>query len=94
MSSLPKTCSSRGRSDILLTLQNASPGTYSSGNISSLLSSERRDVHDTDAKLELAELAVCTWTDGDEGLFLSFAGLGDVKLMAGLGEVRLTEVPC
>ncbi|KAG2360789.1 hypothetical protein BDR07DRAFT_1377703 [Suillus spraguei] len=43
----------------------------------------------TDAELEVAELAVRTRTDGDEGL--CFAGLGDVKLMGGLVEARLTE---
>lgn len=48
----------------------------------------------TDAELEVAELAVRTQTDGDEGLFLCFAGLGDVKFMAGLGEARLTEARC
>lgn len=48
----------------------------------------------TDAELEVAELAVRTRTDGDEGLFLCFAGLGDVKFMAGLGEARLTEARC
>lgn len=48
----------------------------------------------TDAELEVAELAVRTRTDGDEGLFLCFAGVGDVKFMAGLGEARLTEARC
>lgn len=47
----------------------------------------------TDVELELAELA-STRTDGDEGLFLCFAGLGDVKFMAGFGEARLTEARC
>jgi hypothetical protein len=48
----------------------------------------------TDAELEVAELAVRTQTDGDEGLFLCFAGLRDVKFVAGLGEARLTEARC
>lgn len=48
----------------------------------------------TDAELEVAELAVRTRTDEDEGMFLCFAGLGDVKFMAGLGEARLTEARC
>lgn len=48
----------------------------------------------TDAELEVAELVVRTRTDADEGLFLCFEGLGDVKFMAGLGEARVMEARC
>jgi hypothetical protein len=48
----------------------------------------------TDAELEVAELVRTRRTDADEGLFLCFAGLGDVKFMAGLGEATLIEARC